>query len=130
MYTYSFEKLDVYQRSLRFSVKLRAILASFPQEERYGLTSQLRRAADSIPANIAEGSGRASAADQAHFTNMACSSALEVINHLNLAFLLGYIKHEDYQNKRFALDEIINKLNALYRFQLNNNKSLKNKVKK
>lgn len=129
MHTYSFEKLEVYQLSLQFSTMLRPLLLSFPSEERFGLTSQLRRSADSISANLAEGSGRASVADRAHFTNIAYSSGLETINHLNLALRLQFVDDSGYQYLREQIEKILNKLNALYKHQLKEGQNLKNMVK-
>ena len=126
---YSFEKLDVYQSALQLSVDLRLIMNAFPSEENFGLKRQIRRATDSISSNIAEGSGRASNLDQAHFTNIAYSSALEVINHLNLALKLNFITSVDYHNMRILLDKVINQLNALYKYQINNSNNLKEKTK-
>lgn len=126
---YSFEKLDVYQAALQLSVEIRVSIKDFPIEENFGLKSQIRRAVDSISANIAEGSGRASHLDQAHFTNMAYSSALEVINHLNVSKKLNYILEEEYHQLRLQLDKIINQLNALYKYQLNNKNNLKQRTK-
>lgn len=126
---YSFEKLDVYQSALQLSVDLRLIMKAFPSEENFGLKRQMRRATDSISSNIAEGSGRASHLDQAHFTNIAYSSALEVINHLNLALKLNFITSVDYHNMRILLDKVINQLNALYKYQINNSNNLKHKTK-
>ncbi|MBD8490093.1 four helix bundle protein [Echinicola sp. CAU 1574] len=122
---YSFEKLEVYQLARKFRVEIREIVKGFPREERFELTNQLKRATDSIATNLAEGSGRSSNMDQAHFTNIACSSALETIDHLTAALDLDFISEEVYSSQRLKLDEIINKLNALYRFQLNNKNTLK-----
>jgi len=83
---YAFEKLDVYQLALSLSIEIRTLVKSFPKEEQFDLTRQLKRATDSISSNLAEGSGRSSNLDQAHFTNMAYASGLEVINHLNCPF--------------------------------------------
>jgi four helix bundle protein len=127
---YSFEKLEVYQEALDFSIKIRAVVKRFPKDERFELISQLRRAVDSISSNIAEGSGRATNLDQANFTNMSYSSALECIKHLTLAHRLEYIAKDEYIQFRLKMDSMINKLNALYRFQLNNDRTLKRKVKK
>lgn len=129
-YVYSFEKLEVYKAALKLSISIRELVSTFPNEEKYNLTNQIKRATDSISANIAEGSGRASNFDQAHFTNIAYSSALEVINHLNLALQLAFVQIEDYQNIRLELDKIINQLNSLYKFQINNKNGLKHKTRK
>jgi four helix bundle protein len=122
---YSFEKLDVYQLARKMKIEIRRISSSFPSHERFELTSQIRRSTDSISSNLAEGSGRASNFDQAHFTNMAYSTALETIDHLNTAIDMQYISLEMYEGLRIKLDEIINKLNALYKFQITNQDTLK-----
>ncbi len=100
----------------------------FPKEEMFGLSSQLRRAATSISANLSEGSGRASNLDKANFTNMAYTSALEIIDHLVGALDLHYIEEDKYCDLRNFIDQIINKLNALYRYQLKDEVSLKKKL--
>jgi len=94
------------------------------------LSRQLKRAVDSIPSNLAEGSGRSSNLDQAHFTNMAYASALEVINHLNLALEMNFITSNHHSQFRVSIDKIIKQLNALYKYQINNKENLKKKVKK
>ena len=124
---YSFEKLDVYKLARIFKIDIRKISMDFPKSERYELTSQLRRSADSISANIAEGSGRASNFDQAHFTNISYSSAMETIDHLNTAIDMEYIDKMTYEKTRLQIDEISNKLNSLYKYQLGNKETLKNK---
>ena len=126
---YGFEKLDVYKNSLQLSALVRTEVRNFPSSERYELISQLTRAMDSVAANLAEGSGRASNYDQAHFTNMAYSSALEVINHINLAFILKYIDADIKEQLRLKIDVILSQLNSLYKYQINNNNTLKKKVK-
>lgn len=122
---YSFEKLDVYQLARKMKIEIRGISSSFPSHERFELTSQIRRSTDSISSNLAEGSGRASNFDQAHFTNIAYSTALETIDHLNTAIDMQYISLEVYEGLRVKLDEIINKLNSLYKFQIANKDTLK-----
>lgn len=124
---YSFEKLDVYKLARKLKIDIRKLSMDFPKSERYELTSQLRRATDSISANIAEGSGRASNFDQAHFTNISYSSALETIDHLNTAIDMKYIDQVTYEKTRIQIDEISNKLNSLYKYQLRNKETLKTK---
>lgn len=126
---YSFEKLDVYKNALTYSGVIRSVVVNFPISEQFKLTKQLERSVDSIGSNLAEGSGRSSSLDQAHFTNMAFGSALETINHLNLAFLLKYISEEKFVQLRMDLDKIINQLNSLYKYQLNNKQGLKSRLK-
>ncbi|MCO4303038.1 four helix bundle protein [Riemerella anatipestifer] len=125
---YSFEKLDVYTSAMNLSLKIRRVIAEFPMEERFGLSDQLRRAIDSVPSNLAEGLARAGNYDQARFTNIAYSSMMEVVNHLNLSYELKYINEEDYVDMRLSIDEIVRQLNSLYKYQVNNKKDLKNKI--
>lgn len=127
---YSFEKLEVYQDALDLCVKIYGIVANFPKEEQYDLARQIKRAMSGVTANLAEGSGRASGKDQAHFTNMAYASVLEVINHFNLALKLQYLSSEVNTQLRLSLEKIINQLNALYKYQINNEQTLKKRVKK
>ncbi|MBC7845804.1 MAG: four helix bundle protein [Flavobacterium sp.] len=124
---YSFEKLEVYQLARKFKIDIKLMSRLFPKEERFDLISQINRASASISANLAEGSGRASNFDQAHFTNMSYSTGLETIDHLNTALDMKYISEEKYTELRIKLDEILNKLNSLYKFQINNKVTLKKK---
>ena len=125
---YSFEKLEVYQLARKFKIEIKLMSQLFPNEERFDLTSQINRASASISANLAEGSGRSSNFDQAHFTNMSFSTGLETIDHLNTALDMQYINEEKYTELRIKLDAILNKLNGLYKFQVNNKDTLKKKV--
>jgi four helix bundle protein len=125
---YSFEKLDVYQAARKFKIDIKKMSSLFPKEERFDLISQMNRASASISANLAEGSGRSSNFDQAHFTNISYASGLETIDHLNTALDMEYINREKYTTLRVDLDTILRKLNALYKFQINNNKTLKKKM--
>lgn len=125
---YSFEKLEVYQLARKFKIDIKLMSQLFPKEERFDLISQINRASASISANLAEGSGRSSNFDQAHFTNMSYSTALETIDHLHTALDMKYIKEEKYTELRIKLDAILNKLNSLYKYQINNKETLKKKV--
>jgi four helix bundle protein len=125
-YTYSFEKLEVWQATRVFKQSIYQITQKFPREELFGLSMQIRKSSGSITANLAEGSGRASDKDRAHFTNIAYSSALETIDHLITAFDLEYVSEEIYADLRLKLDEILNKLNSLYKYQIGRGENLKN----
>ena len=125
---YSFEKLEVYQLARKFKIDIKLMSQGFPKEERFDLISQINRASASISANLAEGSGRSSNFDQAHFTNMSYSTGLETIDHLNTALDMKYINEEKYAEVRIKLDEILNKLNSLYKYQINNKEILKKRV--
>ena len=87
----SYRDLQVWKKSMDYVVGIYQVLRSFPKEERYGLCDQLRRAAVSIPSNIAEGSGRDSAKDYAHFLNLAKGSLNETVTQLEISYRLGYL---------------------------------------
>ena len=101
-----FKKMQVWEKAHQFVVRLYRITALFPKEEMYGLTSQIRRAAASIPANIAEGAGRDTQAELAHFLYIAAGSAAELDYHLLLARDLGYIDSGDYPELENCITEI------------------------
>jgi four helix bundle protein len=96
-----FRSLNVWQRSHSLVLDVYRVKMSFPSDEAFGLRSQLRRSAASVPANIAEGCGRGADADFARFVQIALGSASETEYHLLLAKDLGYIEmsnHEDLSN--------------------------------
>jgi len=119
MHSYSFEKLDVWHNAREMTVLIYKITNRFPDTEKYGLVSQIRRASVSIAANIAEGSARTSSKDQAHFTQIAYSSMIEVLNHFFIALDLKYIDNEEFIFIRERIEKISNQLNALRKSQLN-----------
>jgi four helix bundle protein len=86
---------------------------NFPKEEIYGITSQIRRCAVSIPANIAEGQGRRSKKEFQQFLGHARGSLLELDTHLELALRFGYIDSESYQNILPQVQEAGRILNGL-----------------
>lgn len=89
-------QLRVWQHSHQLTLDIYRITASFPKVERYGLVSQIRRAATSVPSNIAEGCRRGSNPDFARFLQIALGSANEVDYQLLLARDLGYLEEEAY----------------------------------
>ncbi len=118
MYIYSFEKLEVWSESKEFTKSIYKLTSTFPDSEKFGLVSQLRRASVSICSNIAEGSARKSFKDKAHFTTMAFSSTVEVLNQLILSFELDFIKENDYLKLRQDIESVTNKLNGLRNYQI------------
>lgn len=92
-----YRNLKVWQQAHQFTLKVYRLTQSFPSDERFGLTSQIRRAAASIPANLAEGSMRNSDADFARFIHIALGSLAELDYHLLLARDLEYIKPAEHQ---------------------------------
>ena len=96
-YQYRFEKLNVWIEARKLVVSVYHLLKSFPMEERFALCDQLRRAAISVPSNIAEGCGRISVKEQIHFMEIAYGSLMEVYTQMQLAVDLGYITESDFQ---------------------------------
>lgn len=92
-----FSDIKAWQKAHKFTLAIYKVTRNFPGEERYGLTSQARRAAASIPANVAEGCGRDSEAELARFCTIALGSASELEYHLLLARDLGYITAQRHQ---------------------------------
>lgn len=90
----SFEDLVVWQKSQELAVVVYQTSRSFPDSELFGITNQLRRAASSISANIAEGFGRSGHKDKLHFMSIAYGSLLETKNFIYLCEKLGYTNHE------------------------------------
>lgn len=88
---YNYKNLTVYKESKDLVLLVYKLLKKFPREEQYALCDQLRRAVISIPSNLAEGSGRTSSKDQAHFFEMAYGSLMEVSCQIDIAQELGYI---------------------------------------
>lgn len=108
-----FRSLNVWEKGHRITVTIYKLTQSFPKEEIYGLTSQIRRASTSIPTNIAEGCGRGSDADFARFLQMSFGSANETEYLLLLCFELGYIAEENYIELNNSIQEIKKMLSKL-----------------
>lgn len=108
-----FTDLKVWQEGHALTLQVYRLTAGFPAEERYGLTSQLRRAASSVPANIAEGSKRHSQADYARFLNIAEGSLAEAEYFLILARDLGYIDAGATDPLSGRIDQLARMLHAL-----------------
>ncbi len=107
------ERLDAWVKSVDFVVAIYKLTETFPKEEKFGLTSQLRRAAASIPSNIAEGAARKSTKEFLHFLSNAQGSASEVETELLIAYKLGYLQKETYTGLRSSLDDIGRMLTGL-----------------
>jgi four helix bundle protein len=90
----SFRDLIIWQRAIQFAKEVYKISARFPNDERYGLTAQVRRAAGSVSSNIAEGHGR-QGREFVHFLSVARGSLAEVESQLLLAVELGFLRSED-----------------------------------
>lgn len=108
-----YHRLDVWQKSHDLTLEIYRQTAVFPKEELYGLTSQIRRAAVSIPANIAEGCGRDGEPELARFLQIAMGSVSELSYELELARDLGYLAPDPYIPLQERLNEIGKMLNVL-----------------
>ena len=100
------EKLEVWNRAVEFVVTIYRGTSNFPQDEKFGLTAQIRRAAVSVPANIAEGAARQSAKEFSHFLAIAQGSASELETELLIAERLGYLKTDAYTEMHDELNTI------------------------
>ena len=104
--------MTVWGKSYTFGIHIYSVTKNFPKEEIYGLTSQLRRAAISIPSNIAEGSRRSTEKDFRSFLHIAYGSGAELEVQILFAKDLGYIDTQTYYSLLLELSEIMKMLNA------------------
>ena len=111
----SHRDLIAWQKAMDLVVETYKVSRDFPKEELYGLTSQMRRAAISVPANIAEGQGRRLSGEFIHFLGNARGSLSELETHLEIALRLGYIEQENYQPVQDQIQEVGRILNGLLR---------------
>ncbi|MGM9702064.1 MAG: four helix bundle protein [Prevotella sp.] len=109
-----FHKLVIWQRSHQLTLDIYKLTQQFPKEELFGLTSQIRRAVSSIPTNIAEGCGRETNKDFAHFLQISIGSASETEYQLLLAHDLNYISEENYYRLN---DEIMSVRKMIHKYQ-------------
>lgn len=113
MSKHGLERLTVWRKSMDFAVKVyQKVLPALPAEEKYGLNQQIRRASQSIPANIAEGHGRYYFQENVHFAYIARGSLEEVISHLSLAKELGFLPVELYDVLIAESEEILLLING------------------
>ena len=106
MKKHNFRNLKVYQRAIDFAVEIYKLSKSFPKDELFGLTNQVRRAVTSISLNIAEGSGNASEKEFKRFLEFSLRSDYEVTTCLEIALRLDYCKKEDHDRLIAEADEI------------------------
>ena len=111
----SHRDLIVWQKAMDLVEAVYSATASFPREETYALTSQIRRAVVSVPANIAEGQGRRLTIEYLYFLANARGSLLELDTHLEIALRVHYFNTEKYFDLKNKLDEVARILNGLMR---------------
>lgn len=111
-----FEDMTVWQDAQDFAVSVYGITKSFPSDERFAIIDQMRRAASSISANIAEGFGRKSRKDMLHFYSIAYGSLLETKNFVYLSRKLGYLDTAQEEVLIYAVENLQKQLNAINRY--------------
>ena len=103
---HNFRRLKVYIVAKTLVKEVYRLMENFPSTERYALSDQLRRAAISVPSNIAEGLGRSTDKDKGHYMQIAYSSLMETLAQLDIACDIGYISNEDFSNiEQIILEE-------------------------
>ncbi|PXF55073.1 MAG: diversity-generating retroelement protein bAvd family protein [Deltaproteobacteria bacterium] len=107
-----FRELKVWEKAHRLTLQVYRITKDFPSDEQFGLTVQLRRAAASVPTNIAEGCGRDSERELARFMSIAAGSVSEVEYQLLLACDLDYMQDETYRELNQQVNEVKRMLNS------------------
>src|SRR5204862_3643133 len=105
MFTFNFEKLDVWQAAIQFADLVYKITREFPEHERFGLTNQMRRAAVSISSNIAEGSSRSSRTDFARFVEIATGSLFEVVSQAKVSLNQRFLSQSDCEQITIAAEK-------------------------
>jgi four helix bundle protein len=110
---FRFEKLSVWQKAIAFADQVYTVSHGFPSDERFGLTSQMRRAAVSVSANIAEGSSRASDKDFARFIEIAYGSLMETISLAQVARQQNFMNEDQQTSLRTAAEELARMLSGL-----------------
>lgn len=110
---FAFTNLKVYQKSMELVAEVYRLVKLFPSEEKYALSDQLRRAAISVPSNIAEGLGRSYQKETRHFINMAYGSLMEVFCQIEIAHSVGYIDVEERERINEQIVEIAKMLSGL-----------------
>ncbi len=109
---FKFEKLDIWKLAIDFAGDVHNLTRGFPREEIFSLTSQMKRAADSISLNIAEGSTGQSDHEQGRFLGYAQRSILEVVNCLYLAIRRKYIDQQQFDQFYLASEKLVIKIQA------------------
>jgi four helix bundle protein len=108
-----YRDLQVWEKAHKLTLAIYASTRAFPNDERFGLTSQMRRSASSIPANLAEGCGRRSDGELGRYVQIAMGSGAELSYHLLLTRDLGFLAGGDFKSLSLELNEVMKMLSAL-----------------
>lgn len=117
---FNFEKLEVWRKAIDFADLVYTITRTFPSEERFGLTNQMRRAAVSISSNIAEGCSRGSKIDFGRFIEIATGSVFEVVSQAFISRREGFLNEAQFQQLYAAAEEQSRMLSGLRKSLLTN----------
>ena len=120
---HSFEKLNAWKETRKLVVKVYQVTSHFPPEEKFGLTSQMRRAVISVSNNLSEGTSRSSLRDQARFTEISFGSLIELIDVTIHSLDLGFISVSDYTDLRIEYDKIGPMIDGLRKSQVLRNQT-------
>ncbi len=115
-----FKKLDAWILSKNIAILTYKLTTKFPTVEKYSLVPQMRRAAISVPSNIAEGNSRFSNKEYAHFIEIAYGSLMELICQYDIALELKFINKNDYDNIMLKINQLSPQLSGLRRYLLKN----------
>lgn len=118
---FNFEKLEVWREAIEFADLVYALTRRYPDDERFGLTNQMRRAAVSISSNISEGSSRVSRTDFARFIEIATGSVFEVVSQAVISKRQGFLPETDYTRLYAAAEKQGRMLSRLRRSLLESN---------
>ena len=113
-HTYSFEKLEAWKNARSLAKAIYVLSSKFSNSEKFGLASQIQRAAVSVSSNIAEGSGRNSPKEKIRFIEIAYGSLMETYNQLLIAIELTYITEESVEAIKPSIDAVAKMINALH----------------
>jgi four helix bundle protein len=113
---YSFERLEVWQDSRELTKLIYKITKGFPDDEKFGITNQMRRSAISVSSNIVEGSYRSTGKDKSNFMTIAYSSLMELLNQTIASLDLNYITEDEYIEIRKQIEKVSNKLTSLTKY--------------
>jgi len=111
----NYKELDVWKKSIAFTIEVFRLTAGFPETERNGLIYQIRRAAISVPANIAEGWGRGSKKEYIQFLKIARGSLMQLETHLTVGCMLTFLTQDELEVASETIEEIGKMLNGLIR---------------
>lgn len=124
-----FKKLDVYNYSKVLVISIYKLLENYPQEEKFAICNQIRRAAVSVPSNIAEGFGRTSSKEKIHFLEISYGSLMEVSCQIEISHDLGYIDKVDFDSINLQIETIARLLSSLRFSIMKNGDSNLNRMK-